>query len=134
MKTVINRLIPFEVFVAITIWPFVFVRKDESDKYDSVAANHEDIHGEQQKEMLCVGALLSIALVLITGCLLCFLLIPIYFWWYLIEYALRSMFGTGNAYRNISFEREAYANEKDMEYIRKRSSFAWLKYMSRSKK
>lgn len=131
MKTVINRLIPFEGFVAITIWPLVFVRKDELDRFDGVAANHEDIHGEQQKEMLAAGALLGGLMVMITGSLWWLLLLPAYFWWYLIEYALRSMFGTGNAYRNISFEREAYANEKDFDYNRNRSPFAWLRYMKR---
>jgi hypothetical protein len=131
MKTVINRLIPFEGFVAITIWPFVFVRKDELDRFDSVAANHEDIHGEQQKEMLAAGALLGGLMVMLTGSLWWLLLVPVYFWWYLTEYALRSMFGTGNAYRNISFEREAYANEADMCYTKDRQAFAWILYMSR---
>jgi hypothetical protein len=68
---------------------------------------------------------------MLTGSLWWLLLLPAYFWWYLIEYALRSMFGTGNAYRNISFEREAYANEKDFDYNRNRSPFAWLRYMKR---
>lgn len=129
MKKVINNIIPFEGFVALTIWPFVFVRRSEEGKYDSVADNHEHIHGEQQQEMLGAGALLGGLLIMLTGSLWWLLLLPAYFWWYLIEYALRSMFGTGNAYRNISFEREAYANEKDFDY--NRSPFAWLKYMKR---
>ena len=131
MKKVINNIIPFEGFVAITVWPFVFVRKSEEDKYDSVADNHEHIHGEQQQEMLGAGALIGGLLIMLTGSLWFLLLVPVYFWWYLIEYALRSMFGTGNAYRNISFEREAYANEKDFDYNSNRSPFAWLKYMKR---
>lgn len=112
MKKIVSNIIPFEGFVAITIWPFVFVRRSEEDKYDSVADNHEHIHGEQQQEMLGAGALIGGLLIMLTGSLWWLLLLPAYFWWYLIEYALRSMFGTGNAYRNISFEREAYANEK----------------------
>jgi hypothetical protein len=31
------------------------------------------------------------------------------------------------AYRNISFEREAYANEKDLDYLKRRSFFGFLK-------
>lgn len=131
MKKVVNNIIPFEGFVALTIWPYVFVRKREQQRYDSVADNHEHIHGDQQQEMLGLGALLGGALVLITGSLWWLLLLPIYFWLYLIEYVLRSIFGTGNAYRNISFEREAYANERDFDYTRNRSSFAWLRYMRR---
>lgn len=131
MKKIVNSIIPFEGFIAITIWPFVFVRKDEEKKFDSVAENHESIHAEQQKEMLGVGWLMAGILLIITGSLWWLLLIPIYFWWYLIEYCLRSVFGTGNAYRNISFEREAYANEKDFDYNRRRQSFAWLGYLSK---
>ena len=131
MKKIVNNIIPFEGFVSTTIWPFVFVRKSEEKKYDSVADNHENIHGEQQKEMLATGALMGGALMILTGSLWWLLLLPAFFWWYLIEYALRSMFGTGNAYRNISFEREAYANEKDFDYIRNRRPFAWLGYMKR---
>ena len=33
-----------------------------------------------------------------------------------------------SAYRNISFEREAYANEKDLNYLKKRSFWEFLKY------
>lgn len=131
MKKVLNDIIPFEGFVALTVWPYVFVRRSEEGKYDSVAENHEHIHSEQQQEMLGAGALTGGLLIILTGSLWWLLLVPVYFWWYLIEYALRSMFGTGNAYRNISFEREAYANEKDFDYNRNRSPFAWLKYMKR---
>lgn len=131
MKKIVSNIIPIEGFVAFTIWPLVFVRKSEQQRYDSVAVNHELIHANQQQEMLGVGALLGGVLVMITGSLWWIMLFLIYFWWYLIEYALRSIFGTGKAYRKISFEREAYANECDFDYTRNRSSFAWLRYMRR---
>ena len=35
----------------------------------------------------------------------------------------------GNAYRNISFEREAYANEEYIDYLENRKRFAWIKYI-----
>lgn len=35
------------------------------------------------------------------------------------------------AYQNISFEREAYANEKDMQYLAKRKTFGFLQYLTR---
>ena len=41
------------------------------------------------------------------------------------------MFGTGNAYRNISFERETYANEKVFTYIGRRKWLAWVEYMKK---
>lgn len=38
-----NKILPFEGFKAITIWPFIFARKD----LDSIDINHEKIHGRQ---------------------------------------------------------------------------------------
>lgn len=35
----------------------------------------------------------------------------------------------GNAYRNISFEKEAYDNENDMDYLDKREHFSWIEYI-----
>jgi hypothetical protein len=32
------------------------------------------------------------------------------------------------AYMNIPFEKEAYANENDYTYIKKRKLFSWIKY------
>lgn len=32
-------------------------------------------------------------------------------------------------YRNISFEKEAYDNENDMDYIDKREHFSWIEYI-----
>jgi hypothetical protein len=42
--------------------------------------------------------------------------------WYLDSHA---------AYRNISFEREAYAKEKYYAYISKRKNYAWINYIFR---
>jgi hypothetical protein len=33
------------------------------------------------------------------------------------------------AYRNISFEKEAYANEKDLNYVKQRSFWKFLSYL-----
>ena len=133
MKKIVNSIIPFEGYVAMTFWPVVFVRRDEEEKFDKVAENHENIHKAQQKEMLAIGMLIAGLLLMITGSWWSLLLLPVYFWWYVIEWLLRSMFGTGNAYRNIAFEREAYANEKDFTYIGRRKWLAWVEYMKNCK-
>lgn len=51
-----------------------------------------------------------------------------FYLWYLIEWFVR-LFRKGNAYKNISFEREAYANEQGNHYIRDRKRFAWFNYL-----
>lgn len=33
------------------------------------------------------------------------------------------------AYHDISFEEEAYGNEKDLNYLKTRKHYAWLKYI-----
>lgn len=49
-----------------------------------------------------------------------------FYLWYLIEWLIR-LFGKGNAYRKISFEKEAYNNENDETYLTKRKHYNWLK-------
>ena len=89
-------------------FPFVFM-KYFSDKENAVFLNHEKIHLRQQLE---------------------FLIIP-FFIWYFIEFLLRLIQykNVNLAYRNISFEREAYANESNFEYLKNRPSFRVLKYL-----
>lgn len=104
---VTKYLIP-KGFRGLTIFPFVFV-KYSSDKKNLIFVNHELIHLRQQMELL---------------------IIP-FFVVYFLEFFLR-LFQYRNvdlAYRNISFEREAYANEKDLYYIKQRSFWKFLNYM-----
>ena len=90
MKTrlVFNKLIPFNGFLAMTLWPFIFVREELAKMYSTVVNNHEHIHAEQQKEMLIVGfALALIGFVFGLGWW-ALLFVPIFLWWYL-EYLSR---------------------------------------------
>ena len=92
--------------IAITLAPFgIFFRKESSMKFMR-NVNHEKIHWKQQMEMFII----------------------FFYIWYGIEYFIR-LFGTGNAYRAISFEQEAYDNEQCARYLLKRKPYAWLKYI-----
>lgn len=51
-----------------------------------------------------------------------------FYLWYVIEWLIR-LFGKGNAYRNISFEQEAYSNDDNMKYLDIRKHYAWFKYI-----
>lgn len=105
MKIIKNSIIPFKGFKAINLFGFVFVRKDEFFDYD-FDANHERIHTAQMKEMLYV----------------------FFYLWYLVEWIIR-LFKKGNAYKNISFEKEAYDNENNLSYLNNRKHFNWIKYL-----
>ena len=90
----------------ITLFPFIFLLRKE-DRLNLILVNHEKIHIRQQLELL---------------------IIP-FFIWYGFEFLVR-LFQFKNwktAYRNISFEREAYAKEKDLDYLKKRPFWAFLK-------
>ena len=95
-------------FSGLTIFPFVIVSA-KVDLSDKLLMNHERIHLKQQLELA---------------------IFP-FFIWYFIEYLLRliQFRNRRKAYRNISFEREAYANEGNIEYLKNRKFWSFLKYL-----
>ena len=106
----------------ITLGCFIFTKKkDLSEK----TKRHETIHMMQWMEV-------TIAALIVLG-LLSWLISPywmiisplIYYVWYVMEWLVRLPFG--NAYRKISFEREAFANDKDPEYLINRELFNFFK-------
>lgn len=129
-KVVFNNTIPFKGFLAMCLWPFIFVRNSAANHYNTVVNNHEQIHAKQQKEMLLVGIVLAAIAYVFIG-LWALLFLPIFFLWYGLEWLCRicQYRESHKAYRNISFEREAYANEKDLTYLANRRHFIWLKYI-----
>jgi len=96
-----NKYIPFKGFKAMAIWPIIFVRKDKA--ITDIDLNHERIHFRQQIELLLIGFYVVY--------LLEFLLK-----WYLLK-------DKKQAYKNISFEKEAYNNEADKNYLTNRKLF-----------
>lgn len=133
MKTrvVFNTILPFKGFLAMCFWPFIFVRKELAEDYDEYVNNHEQTHSEQQKEMLAVGVLLAVIAFLVGFGLWSLLFIPLFFWWYGVEFLVRLIQyrNWDKAYRNISFEREAYGMEYSLGYLSERRHFAWLSYL-----
>ena len=95
-------------YTGIAIFPFVFL-KSKALKLNSVLINHEKIHLRQQLELL---------------------VLPFYIF-YIIEFLLKLVQYKSwqKAYRNISFEREAYFNEADLEYLNNRPFWSFLKYL-----
>lgn len=125
MYIIYNDYIPFKGFKAMQVFNLLFVRNGM--RLTDIDINHETIHANQQMEMFLLGIPLSIVLWSI-GCGWWSLVsVPLFFWWYSVEYMLRGF--SEKAYRNISFEREAYANEYNMHYMETRRLFAWLKYL-----
>lgn len=101
-----TKLFP-QGYKAITIGPFVITKSHTV--LNLVDLQHEDIHWSQEKEML----------------ILLFLV------WYVIEFIIRlCIYGNWDrAYRNISFEQEAYNNQNTTDYIKTRKHYNWIKYI-----
>lgn len=102
IKIVRQNILPPKGFLAINLFGYLFCRKGAV--IDQKTINHESIHTEQMKEMLYI---------------------PFYIW-YAIEWLVK-LFCEGNAYRNISFEREAYDNQDNLEYLKTRKHYSWFK-------
>lgn len=110
MKAIENSIIPFKGFLAINLFGLVFVRKElwqkKSEEKKAVTFNHESIHTEQMKEL---------------GYVFFYLI-------YFFEWVVRLIINGKDAYDYISFEKEAYAHEKDLEYIGKRKKYAQWRF------
>lgn len=105
------RLITLNWPVAITIMPFgIYIKPDYFD--DDQTIRHEMIHARQQLEML---------------------ILPFYIW-YLIEWIIRLIINFKMAYMSVSFEREAYRNDENGEYLTERKYFAWLSYLRQERR
>ena len=122
----INKFIPFPNFRAINLFGIIFVRG--ARPLTSVTLNHESIHSAQIAEVMIASVPFALLLWLFTNVWLGLLLvIASYYLWYVIEWLIR--LPKGNAYKNISFEREAYANENYSDYLNERKLFAFLEYL-----
>ena len=115
MKIIYNKLIPFKGFCAVTLGKWIFARMEYMKKgLSKWVINHENVHMLQQDDFI----------------------IPIikyiiFYIWYLLEWIIKlpcELFGY-SAYSSISFEQEAYNNQYNLEYIKTRKKFNWLKYI-----
>lgn len=95
MKIIYNNIIPVKGFAAINLFGVLFVRKGVV--VNDTILNHERIHTTQMKE-----------------CLYLF-----FYLWYVVEWLIRLVIyrNAHKAYRNISFEQEAYKNERNPYYL-----------------
>jgi hypothetical protein len=105
---VVSRLFFYYDYVGLTLWPFIILREKRFIS-DHALINHERIHLRQQRELL---------------------ILPFYLL-YLSEWLIRSIayMDSYKAYRNLSFEREAYQNEGDLNYLDTRKPLSFLRHL-----
>lgn len=110
MRVIYNKYFPFRPFLATNVLCIIFCRgKRGRLRPDDI--NHEYIHTLQQREMLFVGFAL----------------------WYYLEWLVNYLRCRDKmkAYYMIYLEREAYQNEKNLNYAKERKHYAWLRMMLR---
>ncbi|OQY01373.1 MAG: hypothetical protein B6I20_07775 [Bacteroidetes bacterium 4572_117] len=111
MKIITNsRFVP-KGYTGITLYPFILLRYDAKHYGPQKYANlltHESIHLQQQKEMIVV---------------LFYIVYAIHYIINLVKYGNKN-----KAYRNIVFEKEAFTNEANKNYLDSRRFWAWLGY------
>ena len=95
-------------YTGLTLFPFIFLKYGFLTK-NEILINHEKIHLRQQLEMLVV----------------------FFYLFYGIEFLVRLFQYKNwyNAYKNISFEREAYLNENDLNYLKNRRFWRFITYL-----
>lgn len=110
MKIIRNKIIPFNGYKVLNLFGLLFVR--ENARLNDYIINHEAIHTAQMKELLYI---------------------PFYLI-YVLEYLFKLIkYKPDEAYDNISFEKEAYANEKNKNYLKTRKHYAqWRKQVETS--
>ena len=103
MKIKVKSL--FGNVIGITLWPFGIYVSLHRYLNDEKLINHEKIHWEQQKELLGL----------------------FFYLWYFIEWIIRLFINGKNAYRSLSFEQEAYDNDQNLNYLKTRKRYSWIK-------
>lgn len=93
---------------SISIYP-IFIIRTKDLKTDKILLNHKRIHLVQQLECLVI---------------LFYLFYVLEFIWLLLKYRRWHV-----ACRQISFEKEAYQNKKDLDYLKSRSLWNFAKYL-----
>ena len=104
----LSKVSPINVWAnSFAFW--VWCRGEMSDR----TKRHETIHYLQQREMLMVGQWILYGLFHVIN---------------LVKYR------DGNtAYYENPFEREAYANDENSNYLQERKPYAWIKYLRKRK-
>ena len=125
-----NNLLPPKGFLAINLFGLILCRKGDKSRINARTVRHEKIHTAQMKNFLY----------------------SFFYIWYGIEWFIKLWFCIGEAkteyknqkgwmkqgfltvwsnvvYYNLSFEREAYQNHDDLDYLSKRKFFNHIKYI-----
>lgn len=119
------KMILLPGYSTITLGPFIFSKSKVIGEHTLV---HESIHVAQWVEVTIASLVILAALSWLIGPLWMLAAPIVYYVLYFVEWLIR-LFGKGNAYRRLSFEKEAFSNEHTPLYVCERDAFSWVKYL-----
>ncbi len=103
----ISKYIVPKGYLGLTLFPFIFLKR-KNLAFNKALINHEKIHLRQQIELLIV----------------------LFYLFYVVEFAIRyvKLKSWEQAYKSISFEKEAYKNEGNPKFLKKRPFWNFIHY------
>ncbi len=108
MRVIYSNYLPVKGFRAINLFGIIVARREQGDLEERVL-RHEAIHSRQIKELWGIG----------------------FYLWYTGEWLVNWIRYKDRylAYRQITFEREAYKYDQDEHYLEGRSRYAFLRFL-----
>ena len=108
LKIIYSKYLPFKGFRAINLFGIVFARKEQAELSRQII-NHELIHTRQMLELMVIG----------------------FYVWYVTEWIIKWIIYKDRfaAYRNIGFEREAFDNDRNLDYLKYRKWYGFARYV-----
>ena len=109
IKKVYCKHLPFKGYTAMSVYPWIIIRKDNKKKYTPTANRHTQIHLLQQLETAWI----------------------FFFVFYALEYIFKLVLTMSHyrAYKSVSFEQEANNHQGHINYISDRKHFEWIQYI-----
>lgn len=131
MKIIRNNYFPFDGWQAMNVFGILFVR--EYARLTDQTLNHERIHTEQIGEIMLLALILAFPLVFFgLWWLPPIISLASFYFLYGLEFVIKFWKydrDVKKTYRNLSFEREAYANQNNLDYLIYRTYLNWTEYL-----
>lgn len=127
----IARTFLWKDYDTITLAAWVCTKYKSKEEMPQWIRNHECTHAKQWVECMILSGIIIWTLVVFVGisslwfCLSFFMFYAIY----VLEYLIKLIIYGSDAYWNISFEKEAYTNQFNNNYMENSDYFEWVKYI-----
>lgn len=128
-----NKFIPFGNYTLMNLYGIILFSK--IDNIHPIELNHEKIHSRQILECAIVASLILLILIAIfnISCWWFIASLSSFYIWYGLEYLIIRIFGNKDSqsdrYHEVSLEEEAHNNDNNLDYLKDRKPFAWMKYI-----